>query len=58
MNKLTLELYTQFDGNKDVVTYKVTRVVGSVRPYVGEILSLDYVKDLCDQTGTWTVTFI
>ena len=58
MNKLTLKRLENFDGEKNVVTYEVTRVVGSVKPYVGEILSLDYVADLCDQTGTWTVTFI
>ena len=58
MNKLTLKRLEEFGDVKTVVTYEVTRVVGSVKPYVGEILSLDYVKDLCDQTGTWTITFI
>lgn len=58
MNKLTLKRLEHFDGDKTVVTYEVTRVVGSVKPYVGEILSYAYVQDLCLQTGTWTVTFI
>ncbi len=58
MNKLTLKRLENFDGEKNVVTYEVTRVVGSVSPFVGEILSLNYVKDLCEQTGTWSVTFI
>ncbi len=57
MNKITLKRLENFDGDKNVVTYEVTRVVGAVSPYVGEILSLDYVRDLCDATGTWTVTF-
>ena len=57
MNKLTLVRKVNFDGEKDVVTYEVIRVVGSVKPFVGEILSLDYVRDLCEQSGTWTVTF-
>jgi hypothetical protein len=58
MNKLTLKRLENFDGDKNVVTYEVTRVVGSVSPFVGEILSLNYVKDLCEQTGVWSVTFV
>jgi len=58
MNKITLKRLVNFDGNKDVITYEVIRVVGAVSPYVGEILSLDYVRDLCESTGIWTVTFI
>ncbi len=45
------------DPNKPMAVYKVRGVVGSVRPYVGQYLSQDYVRDLCDQTGTWIVTF-
>lgn len=44
--------------DRDVVCYEVITVVGSVSPYVGEYLSSNHVKDLCDQTGTWVVTFI
>lgn len=42
----------------DVICYEVLTVVGSVSPYVGEYLSSWRVKDLCDQTGTWVVTFV
>jgi len=38
--------------------YEVLQVVGSVSPYVGEFLSKDYVKDLCEQTGIWSITFV
>lgn len=58
MNKLTLVRLRSFDGVKEVITYEVKRVVGSVSPYVGEELSLAYVRDLCEQTGIWTITFI
>ncbi len=58
MNKINLVRKVNFDGEKDVVTYEVIRVVGAVSPYVGEILSLDHVRDLCAASGTWTVTFI
>ena len=58
MNKLTLIRKVQFDGERDQVSYYVKRVVGTVRPYVGQILSPEYVADLCEQTGTWQITFI
>ena len=40
------------------VRYEVIKVVGSVDPYVGELLKLDYVDNLCGQGNNWTVTFI
>lgn len=58
MNRITLKRNTKFDGEKEVVSYDVVKVVGSTSPYVGENISQDYVRDLCEQTGTWTVTFI
>lgn len=58
MKRITLERFENFSGEKNVVTYKVIKVVGSTTPYVGEKISADYACELCDQTEVWTVTFI
>ena len=57
MIKLALKRLENFDGEKYVITFEVSHVIGLLRPCVGEILSLDYVKNLCNTSGTWTVTF-
>ena len=62
MNKITLKR----ERSKDIVdgqyvrgsVYVVKRVVGAISPYVGEKLSKEYVKGLCEQTGVWVVTFV
>ncbi len=62
MNKLYLEQVQKFQAEppaqegRTVTTYKVTKVIGSTKPKVGEVLSEQHVADLCDQTGTWLVT--
>ena len=50
--------YEKPTEDRDVICYEVLTVVGSTSPYVGEYLSSNHVKDLCDQTGTWVVTFV
>lgn len=54
MNRITLKRIT----TGTAVKYEVKKVVGSTKPYVGETLNTQYVRDLCDQTGMWIVTFI
>ena len=63
MNAITLRRtksppFKPDDDKKPVPMYVVEKVVGAVSPYVGEKITLDHARDLCDQTGTWTVTFI
>jgi len=47
----------QYDDEMGILVYLVSSVVGSTSPYVGEYITPDYARDLCDQSGTWTVTF-
>lgn len=58
IKKLMRKLRKPEEITKDVVCYEVLHVVGSIKPYVGEFLSKEFVADLCEQTGIWTVTFI
>lgn len=59
MQRLYLKQDRTWQANTDgkyVTVYKVIKVIGAVRPYVGEELSKDHVADLCEQTGVWVVT--
>lgn len=58
MKRITLKRVVKFDGERDVISYEVVKVVGSTSPYVGENISQDQARDLCDQLEVWTVTFI
>jgi len=36
--------------------YIVTKLVNDIKYKIGDRLTHDLVRDLCDQSGTWTVT--
>ena len=60
MNRIVLKrIYHSTDDNPTVrIAYEVMKVVGSTTPYVGEIVSDDYARDLCDFYAVWEVTFV
>jgi len=55
MDTIYLEQMKRMDGVDTITEYKVTKMVGSVRYSIGQVLPRSLVLDLCDQTGVWKV---
>jgi hypothetical protein len=60
MKRLTLKRTKVFKGDtaRLEIAYEVLNAFGTVSPFVGEIITEDHAKDLCDQTGDWAIKFV